>query len=33
VLAVTADLHEDFPLLQKHLANIRAVWAELSLES
>jgi len=33
VLGVTADLHEDFPLLQKHLANIRAVWAELSLES
>ncbi len=33
VLAVTADLHEDFPFLVEHLANIRAVWAELSLQS
>ena len=31
VLAVTADLHEDFPYLEEHLANIRAVWAELSI--
>lgn len=33
VLAVTADLHEDFPFLMEHLANIRAVWAELSVQS
>ena len=32
VLAVTADLHEDFPFLQEHLANIRAVWTELSIQ-
>ena len=31
VLEVTADLHEDFPFLKAHLANIRAVWAELSI--
>lgn len=31
VLAVTADLHEDFSFLQAHLANIRAVWDELSM--
>ena len=30
VLEVTRTLHEDFPFLQDHLANLRAVWDELS---